>query len=79
MQRPTTKVTEAAPREHLPDADDFLLWPPCLQAYGYRIVEKLFATRIIRHGGQAAPIPYGRELALSYRSDGDERTVAQLN
>src|SRR5215471_5999797 len=78
MDQATTDIAQAEPREHLPDADDFLLWPPCLQAYGYRIVEKLFATRAIHHGGEAAAIPYGRELALTYRSDGVERTVAQL-
>ena len=78
MDQATTDLATAEPRQHLPDADDFLLWPPCLQAYGYRIVEKLFATRAIRHGEHASPIPRGRELTLTYRSDGEERTVAQL-
>jgi CubicO group peptidase (beta-lactamase class C family) len=78
MDQTTTDVAQAEPREHLPDADDFLLWPPCLQAYGYRIVEKLFATRAVRRGEQARPIPRGPELALAYRSGDEERTVAQL-
>src|SRR6516162_4250745 len=78
MDQATTDLATAEPREHLPDADDFLLWPPCLQAYGYRIVEKLFATRTIRRGEHASPIPRDRELTLVYQSEGEERTVAQL-
>lgn len=78
MDQATTDLATAEPHEHLPDADDFLLWSPCLQAYGYRIVEKLFATRAIRRGDHATPIPRGRELTLSYQSDGEERTIAQL-
>jgi CubicO group peptidase (beta-lactamase class C family) len=78
MDQATTDLATAEPREHLPDAADFLLWPPCLQAYGYRIVEKLFATRTIRRGEHASPIPRDRELTLVYQSEGEERTVAQL-
>jgi CubicO group peptidase (beta-lactamase class C family) len=78
MDQATTDLATAEPREHLPDADDFLLWPPSLQAYGYRIVEKLFATRAIRRGQHTSPIPRGRELTLTYRSDGEERAIAQL-
>jgi CubicO group peptidase (beta-lactamase class C family) len=76
MDQATADIAE--PRDHLPDADDFLLWPPCLQAYGYRIVDRLFATRTIQRGEQVTPIPRGPELALADRSDGEERTVAQL-
>ena len=78
MDQASADLATAEPREHLPDADDFLLWPPCLQAYGYRIVEKLFATRAIKHGDRADPIPRGRELPRTYQSDGEERTIAQL-
>jgi len=78
MDQATTDLATAEPREHLPDADDFLLWPPCLQAYGYRIVEKLFATRAVRCGEHASSIPRGRELPLSYQYGDEERTVAQL-
>jgi CubicO group peptidase (beta-lactamase class C family) len=78
MDQATTDLATAEPREHLPDADDFLLWPPCLQAYGYRIVEKLFATRAIRRGDHATPIRRGRELTLTHQTGDEERTVAQL-
>ena len=55
--------TQATPRDHLPTADDFLLWPPSLQAWGYRIVDRLFATRTIP-AGTPKPWAYGPELAL---------------
>lgn len=40
----------AMPRDHLPVADDFLLWPPTIQPWGYRIVDRLFAHRVVPHG-----------------------------
>jgi CubicO group peptidase (beta-lactamase class C family) len=51
----------AQPVHHLPRSEDFLLWPPCLQSYGYRIVDRLFATRRIA-AGVATPLPRGREV-----------------
>jgi CubicO group peptidase (beta-lactamase class C family) len=75
--------TSAAPsiaeaREHLPDADDFLLWPPCLQAYGYRIVDRLFATRTIARSTHPTALPRGRELDLSYTINGEQRGAKEL-
>lgn len=64
----------AMPRTHLPRGEDFLLWSPCLQSYGYRIVDRLFATRTIERG-VARPLRRGRELQLNYRHDGEARTV----
>jgi CubicO group peptidase (beta-lactamase class C family) len=66
--------TLAEPRTHLPRSEDFLLWPPCLQSYGYRIVDRLFATRTIGRG-VARPLRRGRELQLAYRHEGEARTV----
>jgi CubicO group peptidase (beta-lactamase class C family) len=68
----------AEPREHLPDADDFLLWAPCLQSYGYRIVDRLFATRTIARPTHPMALPRGRELDLVYTIDGKQRGVADL-
>jgi CubicO group peptidase (beta-lactamase class C family) len=68
----------AEPREHLPDADDFLLWPPCLQAYGYRIVDRLFATRTIARSTHPTPLPRGHERDLCYAIDGEQRGVNEL-
>jgi CubicO group peptidase (beta-lactamase class C family) len=59
----------AQPREHLPKAEDFLLWPPALQVYGYRIVDKLFATRTIERGSEPAKWLRGPEIDVHYRVD----------
>jgi CubicO group peptidase (beta-lactamase class C family) len=74
----TTESSIAQPREHLPDADDFLLWPPCLQSYGYRSVDRLFATRTIRRSERPFAIPRGRELHPTCTIDGERRTTEQL-
>lgn len=54
----------ALPRQHLPNGDEFLMWPPCLQSHGYRIVDQLFATRTI-HRGRAHALPRGTEAQVS--------------
>jgi len=78
MDQTTAAPSIAEPREHLPDADDFLLWPPCLQSHGYRIVDRLFATRTIARSTHPTTIPRGRELDLSYSIDGERRSLAEL-
>jgi CubicO group peptidase (beta-lactamase class C family) len=65
-----TPARSATPTVHLPKAEDFLLWPPNVQAYGYRIVDKLFNSRIIRRGASPRPFDYGAALEVSYRSEG---------
>lgn len=67
--------TLAQAQQHLPRGEDFLMWPPCLQSYGYRIVDKLFATRVVRRGERARELPRGQALAASYVHDGAERSV----
>nr|WP_157038903.1 serine hydrolase [Rhodopseudomonas palustris] len=62
--------TPATPTAHLPRAEDFLLWPPNVQAYGYRIVDKLFNSRVIRKGPSPRPLRYGQHVQIEYRSDG---------
>lgn len=65
---PASEVLAAQPRRHLPRAEDFLLWPPALQVYGFRIVDQLFASRPIRRGAQARPWVRGAEVEVQYRS-----------
>ncbi|MDE2362623.1 MAG: serine hydrolase [Hyphomicrobiales bacterium] len=65
----------AQPRTHLPRAEDFLLWPPAIQPYGFRLVDKLFAHRVIRCSGAPTPLPYGDEIAPVYFADGVARDV----
>ena len=64
----TTKV-------HFPAGEDFLLWSPTVQPYGYSIVDKLFATRTIKRGKKVYPLPRGREVSVSYRLDGKTYTA----
>lgn len=64
----------AAPTFHLPKAEDFLLWPPNVQAYGYRIVDQLFNSRVIRKAAVARPLDYGARLDLRYRCASGEFT-----
>ncbi len=48
-----------SPRQHLPLGEEFLFLPPWVQPYAYRIVDKLFAHRVIRRGPAPRPLPYG--------------------
>lgn len=66
------------PRQHLPCGEDFLLLPPSLQPYAYRIVDRLFANRVVRRGSQARELPRGHEIAPRYRVDGREHDVASF-
>jgi hypothetical protein len=52
----------AVAREHLPRAEEFLRWPPGLQAYGYRIVDKLFASRAVPCGPAPRALPRAAEI-----------------
>ncbi|AYD63384.1 class C beta-lactamase-related serine hydrolase [Achromobacter sp. B7] len=68
----------AEPVEHLPRGEDFLLWPPCLQSYGYRIVDRLFATRAIRRGSQPRPLPRAPEIDVRFTQGDEQLGVADL-
>ncbi|MDP3349948.1 MAG: serine hydrolase [Hydrogenophaga sp.] len=67
----STPSGAALPRQHLPDGEEFLMWPPCLQSHGYRIVDQLFATRTIQRG-RARAIPRGSEVQIEVPV-GDQR------
>ena len=56
-------MTLAAPRHLFPRGEDFLLLPPTRQPQAYANVDRMFATRAIRRGAQALPLPYGPELS----------------
>ncbi len=55
-----------APHQHLPRGEEFLFLPPWIQPYAYRIVDKLFAHRVIRRGPKPRPLPYGPEIDPRY-------------
>jgi CubicO group peptidase (beta-lactamase class C family) len=69
MNNPTSAPL-AMPGIHLPRGEDFLLWPPCLQSYGYRIVDQLFATRKIERGAVVQELRRGPEINVRYVSEG---------
>src|SRR4029450_4322530 len=89
MNAPDTLL--CAPRQHLPLGEEFLFLPPWVQPYAYRIVDKLFAHRLIRRGpappptpfpqrvtrrGPAPrPLPYGPEIDPCYTAGGREYDV----
>lgn len=66
----------ALPRQHLPNSDEFLMWPPCLQSHGYRIVDQLFATRTIRRG-RAHALPRGTETRVSVPAGEQQLSLSQ--
>ena len=68
----------SAPRQHLPRGEDFLLLPPSIQPYAYRIVDKLFAHRAVRRGATVSELPRGQEIAPRYLADGTEHDVGSF-
>lgn len=68
----------STPRQHLPRGEDFLLYPPAIQPYGYRIVDRLFAHRVIRRGPTVHELPRGEEIAPRYVVDGRDHDVASF-
>ena len=66
-------------RHQLPPADQFLYWPPQFQVYGYRIVDQLFASRVVRRADKPTPLPQGRELTgLRYQSGEHSRGIDEF-
>lgn len=61
----------AEPRRHVPKGEDFLLLSPTWQAYAYRNVDSMFATRTIARGEQAFPLARGAEIAPEYQVSGE--------
>ena len=64
-----------APRQHLPRGEEFLFLPPWVQPYAYRIVDRLFAHRVIRRGPAPRPLPYGPEIDPRHTAGGREYDV----
>lgn len=63
----------AQPRRSLPRGEDFLLLSPTWQAYAYRNVDAMFATRTIARGARARPLLRGGEIAPEYAVNGVRR------
>ncbi len=67
-----------SPRQHLPHGEEFLFLPPWLQPYAYRIVDRLFAHRVIRRGPAPRPLPYGPEIDPRIVAGGREHDVGSF-
>ena len=59
----------AHPKRHVPAGEDFLLLSPTAQAYAYRNVDRMFATRPIRRGKTVLQLERGREISPQYQID----------
>lgn len=60
----------AYPKLHFPAGEDFLLLSPTAQAYAYRNVDRMFATRPIRRGGKVLELRRDEEISPRYPADG---------
>jgi CubicO group peptidase (beta-lactamase class C family) len=65
----------ARPRQYVPRGEDFLLLSPTWQAYAYRNVDRMFATRRIARGEHAFRFAHGPEIAPEYELGGALRRV----
>lgn len=55
------------PAQKLPQPGNFLFWTPAQQRVGYRNIEKIFPTRVIRRGNHVMALPRAaRQLAIRY-------------
>lgn len=60
----------AYPKLHVPAGANFLLLSPTAQAYAYRNVDRMFATRPIRRGEKVLELQRGEEISPRYHADG---------
>lgn len=61
----------AAPARTLPPPDNFLFWTPAQQRVGYRNIEKIFPTRVIKRGKHVMALPRAaRQLRIRYDYNG---------
>ncbi|WP_454618343.1 serine hydrolase domain-containing protein [Bradyrhizobium cenepequi] len=65
----------ARPRTFVPAGEEFLLLPPTAQAFAYRNVDRMFATRVIRRGDHVSKLDRGIEIMPSYEIDGVSYSV----
>jgi len=55
----------------LPPASGFLFWSPTQQRIGYRSIEKIFPTRVVKRGTTVSPIPAtDKPFDVNYRFKG---------
>ncbi|MYN28704.1 serine hydrolase domain-containing protein [Duganella levis] len=75
---PSSNNMPALPAQHLPNAEDFLMWPPCLQSYGFRNVDRLFASRTIRRGPRVRVLARGPLYDAPFSAGERQMSIADL-
>jgi CubicO group peptidase (beta-lactamase class C family) len=59
------------PKSDLPPPANFLFWTPAQQAIGYRSIEKIFPTRVVKRGPTVSALPRGtKPFDVSYKFRG---------
>jgi CubicO group peptidase (beta-lactamase class C family) len=66
----------ADPAETLPAAGHFLFWSPAEQLVGYRNIEKIFPTRVVKRGPTVTPLPRATApFDVAYTDGGEQLNV----
>jgi CubicO group peptidase (beta-lactamase class C family) len=69
----------AEPARPLPSPDRFLFWTPAEQLVGYRNIETIFPTRVVRRGPAVAALARdARPFDVAYSQDGARMDVARF-
>jgi CubicO group peptidase (beta-lactamase class C family) len=69
----------AAPSAPLPDPTHFLFWTPAEQVFGYRNIEKIFPTRVVKRGPTVSTLPRATgAFDVSYVDGGQPMNVAKF-
>src|SRR5579863_9829845 len=69
----------AAPAVTMPDPSRFLFWTPAEQAVGYRNIEKIFPTRVVKRGPTVSSLPHAPgPFEVAYVDDGRPMNVARF-
>jgi CubicO group peptidase (beta-lactamase class C family) len=65
--------------ETLPPPDKFLFWTPAQQALGYRSIEKIFPTHVVKRGGAVRALPVRiKPLDVAYDFQGKHWDTASF-
>ena len=75
----STKMVHATASGRLPPEKDFLFWTPQQQLVGYRNIEKIFPTRIVKRGSHVMALPRAKhQIAVHYDYRGSHWNTARF-
>ncbi len=73
------KMVHATAEGSLPPAKNFLFWTPQQQLVGYRNIEKIFPTRIVKRGNHVMPLPRAKhQISVRYDYRGSHWNTARF-